>query len=68
MKKTARIFEDADGYHVCDEDEEFLDARGRAHHTKTSALRSAVEMEFTHAVGSGCPWDGVRKIPTKYEN
>ena len=58
MKKTARIFEDIGGYYVCDDDLDYLDARGRAHATKAAALRAAWESGYTHAVGSGCYRDG----------
>ncbi len=52
-KNMARIFEDTDGYHVCSDDLDYLDARGYAHKTKASALASAYEQGYTHATGSG---------------
>ena len=64
--KTARIFEESDGYHVCNEASNYLDARGRGYKTKASALRAASYDGFTHAIGSGCYWSGIRKIPAKY--
>ena len=68
MNKTARIFEDVGGYFVCDESSKFLDARGRPYGKKSDALRAASYMGYTHAIGSGTYWDGVRKIPAKYHN
>lgn len=38
----ARVFEDVGGYFWCDDDGP-LDARGRAHPTKVSACRAAIE-------------------------
>jgi hypothetical protein len=61
-RATARIFEDATGmYYICSEDDDCLDARGRGYQTKTEALRAAAA-SYTHAIGSGCPWDGVRSL------
>jgi hypothetical protein len=61
---TARIFEEADGkYYICDDDAEILDARGKGHPTKAEAMRAAADMGYTHAVGSGTYWEGVRKLP-----
>ena len=37
MKKVARIFEDTNGYQVCSEDDEMLDARGKSYPNKASA-------------------------------
>ena len=64
--KTARIFEEADGYHICDDSADCLDARGQGHPTKAAALRAAAQSGYTHATGSGTPWDGVKKIPARY--
>jgi hypothetical protein len=68
MTKTARIFEDVGGYHVCSDELDHLDARGPAYKTKAEALRIADYEGYTHATGSGCPWDGVRRIPAKYRD
>ena len=70
--KVARIFEDVGGYYVCDEDGP-LDTRGVPHATKAEALRAAAKVwpgtePYTHAVGSGTYWDGVRAIPAKYRD
>lgn len=65
-KRTARIFEEHDGYHVCDDDLEYMDARGRGYRTKADALRTAAGIGYTHAIGSGTSWDGVRQIPARY--
>jgi len=63
--KTARIFQEPTGlYHWCDNDS-MLDARGTGHRTKAAAMRAAAFDGYTHAVGSGCYWEGVRKIPDK---
>jgi len=56
--KTARIFRDVGGYYVCDDDLDYLDARGHAYPTKAAALRAAWEQGYTHAVGSGCYREG----------
>lgn len=65
-RKVARVFEDVGGYHYCDEGDGMLDARGAPSETKARALRLAWEAGYTHAVGSGTCWDGVRAIPVKY--
>lgn len=66
-KRIARIFEESNGlYHVSDDEAEILDARGRGHRTKADAMRAAAADGYTHATGSGCYWDGVRKIPGRY--
>jgi len=62
IPKVARIFDEADGYHICDDALDHLDARGPAHRTKADAIRAAVESGYTHATGSGTYWDGVRRI------
>jgi hypothetical protein len=54
------IFEDVDGYHICDVDGP-LDARGKAYPTKAEALRAALYEGYTHAEGSGTYRNG--KIP-----
>jgi hypothetical protein len=56
--RTARIFEDVGGYFVCDDADNFLDARGRASRTKAAALRAAWESGYDRAVGSGCYRNG----------
>ena len=64
-KKVARIFQEPTGkYHICSEDSETLDARGKGHLTKAEAMIAAVRMGYTHAVGSGTYWGGIRKLPT----
>lgn len=52
-KLIARIFEDVGGYYVCSDSNEHLDTRGLAHQSKASALRSASQLGYTHARGSG---------------
>ena len=67
MKKVARIFEDTNGYQVCSEDDEMLDARGKSYPNKSSALRGASYSGYTHAIGSGTYWGNkVRAIPKQY--
>lgn len=65
-KLVARVFEDVGGYFVCGEDLGFFDARGTPAKNKAEALRRAVMCGYTHAVGSGTYWDGVRRIPKKF--
>jgi len=43
-----------------------LDARGGGHRTKADAMRAAAFDGYTHATGSGCYWEGVRRIPAEY--
>jgi hypothetical protein len=64
-KQVARIFEDVGGFYVCTE-EHMLDTRGTAYPTKASALRAAAANGYTHAIGSGCYWQGERRIPKLY--
>ncbi|MBA2883071.1 hypothetical protein HNR65_003428 [Desulfosalsimonas propionicica] len=65
-RKTARIFAEPTGlYHVCNDDGNMLDARGGGHRTKADAMRAAAFDGFTHATGSGCYWEGVRRIPAE---
>lgn len=66
QSNIARIFEDVGGYHVCSDALSHLDARGRGYATKADALRAAVREGYTHAVGSGAPWEGTRRIPATY--
>ena len=62
-KKIARIFEDINGYYVCDEDGE-LDTRGTCHETKRAAMACAHLDFYTHAIGSGTYWGNcVKRIP-----
>jgi hypothetical protein len=63
-RRVARIFEEGTGrYHICDDDSDFLDARGFGHPTKIAALRAAAYDGYTHATGSGTYWgNGVRSI------
>jgi hypothetical protein len=63
--KTARIFEDVGGYYVCDDADDFLDARGRGYQTKAAALRAAWESGYDRAIGSGCYRPG--KISTQID-
>ena len=62
--KVARIFEERTGkYHICDEDSEALDARGKGYEFKVDALRAAARQGYTHATGSGTYWGtGTRDI------
>lgn len=53
MSSIARIFEDFRGYFVCDEDLEYLDARGTAYPTKAQAMRAAYIAGYTYGIGSG---------------
>ena len=62
--KTAYIFEDVNGYYICDPDGP-LDTRGKAYPSKAAALRAAAYEGYTHAEGSGTYRDG--RIPAKYK-
>jgi len=70
MLSVARIFEESDGYHVCNEESDTLDARGKAYPTKAEALRAADRMGYTHAIGSGTTWANdnqpIQRIPARY--
>lgn len=59
-KAVARIFEDVNGYYVCDNGK--LDTRGRCYKTKIAAIRAAARDGYSQAIGSGCYWDGVKSI------
>jgi len=48
--RTARVFQEPDGFHYCDADLPYLDARSRAFPTRTEALRAAYRAGFTHAM------------------
>lgn len=66
-QKVARIFEECTGkYHVCDEALDYLDARGSGYDTRGEAIRAAASSGYTHATGSGCPWEGVEEIYEDY--
>lgn len=56
LKKIARIFEDVNGYYICDENSDVLDTRGRVYNTKISAMQAALQGGYTHAIGSGTYW------------
>jgi len=62
MKRTARIFEDVDGYHVCDDAADHLMRSDYPHATKADAMRHAAHVGYTHATGSGTYWSGVQRI------
>lgn len=62
MKHTARIFQEANGYHWSPESLPYLDARGAALGSRSEALRSAYRAGYTHAVGAEIA--GCRKIAT----
>lgn len=64
--KVAIIFEDVGGYYISDANNDFLDARGHNFRSKAAALRAACSGDYTHATGSGTPWQGIRRIPDKY--
>ena len=59
---VARIFREPNGlYYICDDNLSYLDARGVGYRTKADALRAAAR-DYTHAVGSGTYWVGVRSL------
>jgi hypothetical protein len=50
MKKIARIFEDVNGYYICDDSLDFLDARGTPFKSRNHAI-SALKYyndDYTH--------------------
>jgi hypothetical protein len=55
---TARIFEEPDGYHFCDDDLDYLDARGQGYPNRAAAMRAAYESGYDRVVGSGAYRDG----------
>jgi hypothetical protein len=63
MMKMARVFEDVGGYYVCDDNLDYLDARGRAYPTKAAAMRAAADAGYTHARGSGTYHNGTTTLP-----
>ncbi len=68
-RKVARVFEEPTGlYHVCGDSLTWLDARGPGCRSKADALRLAMDCGYTHAVGSGTYWEGVRAIPIRYHS
>jgi hypothetical protein len=61
-RTVARIFREVNGlYYVCDDSIPALDARGQGYRTKAEAMRAAAR-DYTHAVGSGTYWAGVRSL------
>ena len=62
IESIARIFEDTNGYYFCDDLEGFLDARGYAFESKIEAIRAAANDGYSHAIGSGTYWKGVKSI------
>lgn len=54
IRKVAYIFEDVNGWYICDESAEMLDTSGRAYPTKNAAIYSVREMcrngytDYTH--------------------
>ena len=68
--KVARIFADHSVYYVCNEESDMLDTRSTPYPTKSMALRVAAKQGYTHAIGSGTPWENdkqpVQRIPKKY--
>ena len=47
-----RIFEEAGGYHICDDDLDYMDARGRPYPTKAAATRGAIGEAADHGARS----------------
>jgi len=64
--RIARIHDVPDGWGISDDELDYLETGGPVHRTKAEALRAASADGYTHAVGSGCPWSGVRRIPERY--
>ena len=65
---VARIFEDVGGYHLCSDGMRVLWTEPNPSPTKADALRQAWQSGYTHAVGSGTHWDGIRAIPVQYRD
>ena len=67
--QVARIFSDVNyRYHISPEENDILDARWTSYETKAGALRAAAAVGYTHAIGSGTYWDGVRTIPRRFRS
>ena len=66
MKKSnrvvARIFQDVGGYYICNDNLDYLDARGTSYPTKKMAQEIAFESGYTHGRGSGMSSKGMRKL------
>lgn len=56
-KRIACVFEDVNGYYVCDSKLDYLVVKGYSYKTKRDAMLAARNAGYTHAVGSGtyCP-------------
>jgi hypothetical protein len=61
-KNTCRIFEEADGFHFCCAEVQYLDARAPGYKSEANAMRAASYAGYTHVVTAA----GVRAIPSKY--
>ena len=58
---TARIFQEADGFHWSPESLPYLDARGSGYPARADAIRCAYLAGYTHVIASGRrrPIDGM---------
>ncbi|WP_028321260.1 hypothetical protein [Desulfatiglans anilini] len=66
-KRIAHVFEEVTGlYHFCSNDLPYRDARGPGYKSKAAAVRAAWQSGYTHAMGGGCPWTGLRLIPGRF--
>ena len=63
---VARIFSDVGGYHICNDADDCITTEAYPADTKAEALRRAYAAGYTHATGSGCPWQGIKTIPARY--
>jgi len=55
MIRVARIFEDVNGYFICDDSSPCLDARGKVYGSRRAAivaLMSDEHCEYTHYIGA----------------
>jgi len=48
MTQVATIYQDTDGWHVCNAGDVMLDARGRAYETAEAAINSLRDVAGTH--------------------
>jgi hypothetical protein len=66
--KVAWVFQEVDGLYRVSNYHDILVTDGPGYKTKADALRAADRAGYTHAIGSGTYWPGIRRIPAEYRN